>query len=197
MLESGRSSRLSKSFDAFMVVLILANVAAFAAETERAIGLRYADAFRVFDALSVAIFTVEYLTRLWVCVEHPPLKGIKPLAARLEWAGTAPMLIDLGAILPFYLALIVPFDPRLARLLRLIRFLKLARVTPALQTLGRVLHNERRAIFGAIVVMLGLIIVSATAMFEIEGAAQPEIFGSVPRAAWWAIATVTTVPCAR
>lgn len=193
VLESGKSSWAATAFDLFMVTLILANVAAFVAETEPSIGETLRAELRIFDVVSVAIFTLEYLSRLWVCVEHPPLHGMRVPRARLTWALTPPMLIDLAAILPFYLALFLPFDPRLARMFRLARFFKLARVTPALSTLGRVLYNERRAIFGAIVVMLGLIVVSATVMYEVEGRAQPEAFGSIPRAMWWAIATLTTI----
>lgn len=193
LLEAGRNDFASRSFDLFMVVLILANVGAVVAETEPSISKVLHDDLHLFDIVSVGIFTLEYLTRLWVSVEHPPLLGRPASQARLTWALTPPMLIDLAAILPFYLSLFFPFDPQIALLFRLVRFLKLARATPALGTLGRVLYNERRAIFGAVIIMLGLIVVSATVMFELEGAAQPEAFGSIPRAMWWAITTLTTI----
>lgn len=193
ILESGRRTTASRIFDISIVLLILANVAAVVAETEPSIATWIRGDLLLFDEISVGIFTLEYLARLWVCVEHPPLVGRPRREARLTWATTPPMLIDLAAILPFYVSLLVAFDPKIALLFRLVRFLKLARATPALGTLGRVLYNERRAIFGAIVIMLGLIIGSAAVMYEIEGAVQPEAFGSIPRAMWWAAATLTTI----
>lgn len=193
LLEAGRNNYASRSFDIFMVVLILANVMAVVAETEPSLSDNLKLNLRLFDIVSVGIFTIEYLARLWVAVEHMPLAGRAAWRARLTWAMTPPMLIDLAAIAPFYVAMFIVFDPRLALLFRLIRFFKLARATPALGTLGRVLYNERRAIFGAVIVMFGLIVVSATIMYELEGEAQPGHFGSIPRAMWWAVTTLTTV----
>lgn len=193
LLEAGRNNFASRSFDIFMVVLILTNVIAVVAETEPSLSDSLLLNLRLFDIVSVGIFTLEYLARLWVAVEHMPLSGRSAWRARLTWALTPPMLIDLAAIAPFYASLFIAFDPRLALLFRLIRFFKLARATPALGTLGRVLYNERRAIFGAVIVMFGLIVVSATIMYELEGEAQPGHFGSIPRAMWWAVATLTTV----
>ena len=193
VLESGRDHFVSRVFDIFMIWLILANVLAVAIETESALGDQVRAFLRGFDVFAVIIFTVEYFARLWVAVEHPPHDGISPSRKRFLWALTAPMLIDLMAILPFYVGLIYDYDTRVALLFRMLRFLKLARATPALGTLGRVLYNERRAISGAIIVMLGLIVFSATIMYEIEGKAQPEAFGSIPRAMWWSAATLTTI----
>lgn len=193
VLEAGRDNLPARLFNIFMVVLILSNVAAVVLETEPALGEYIRRELRYFDIFSVGIFTIEYFLRLWVAVEHRPLAQLAAWKARLTWSVTPPMLIDLAAILPFYLAMIVSFDPRLALLLRLIRFLKLARATPALGTLGRVLYNERRAIFGTLIVMMGLIIFSATVMYELEGETQPHAFGSIPRAMWWSVTTLTTV----
>ncbi|MBI1263104.1 MAG: hypothetical protein GC184_15405, partial [Rhizobiales bacterium] len=191
VLEAGRDNLPARLFNIFMVVLILSNVAAVVLETEPALGEYIRRELRYFDIFSVGIFTIEYFLRLWVAVEHRPLAQLAAWKARLTWSVTPPMLIDLAAILPFYLAMIVSFDPRLALLLRLIRFLKLARATPALGTLGRVLYNERRAIFGTLIVMMGLIIFSATVMYELEGETQPHAFGSIPRAMWWSVTTLT------
>lgn len=193
VLESGRDHFVSRVFDIFMIWLILANVLAVAIETESALGEEVRGLLRDFDFFAVIIFTVEYFARLWVAVEHPPHLHGAAWRKRLNWAMTVPMLIDLMAILPFYVGLIYPFDARVALLFRMMRFLKLARATPALGTLGRVLYNERRAIFGAVIVMLGLIVFSATIMYELEGAAQPDGFGSIPRAMWWSVATLTTI----
>jgi len=141
-----------------LIVLILLNVVAFAAETVPEIGARYAGAFRLFNLFSVAVFTLEYGLRLWSCVEIPMLRQFSPARARLHFAVRPLLIVDLLAILPFYLSFLIAIDLRVLRVLRLFRFLKLARYSPALHTLGRVLVNERRALLGALLVMASLIL---------------------------------------
>lgn len=186
--------RLAQLGDWIMIVLILANVAAAIAETVTVLSARYGGAFRWFEIFSVAVFTIEYGARLWVCTEHISLKDYGPLEARLRFAAGPFAVIDLVAILPFYLALFLPAaDLRVLRLFRLFRLFKLARYSPALVTLWRVLVDERRALAAALIIMLGLLTLSATAMYYAERAAQPAVFGSIPSAMWWALATLTTV----
>lgn len=176
-----------------IVVLIVANVVAFAAETIPDLGRRYGRAFELFNLVSVALFTLEYVLRLWSCVEISVLSQMPAAKARLRFALRPLQLIDLAAVLPFYLSLFLPIDLRVLRVLRLFRFLKLARYSPALYSLGRVIANERRALVGALLVMLSLLLFAATGLYFIERNVQPEVFGSIPSAAWWALATLTTV----
>lgn len=177
----------------FLVTLILLNVVAFAAETVPEIGQRYGPSFELFNIVSVAIFTIEYVLRLWSCVELPLLNAMPARRARIKFAGRPLMVIDLIAVLPFYLGFLIGIDLRFLRVFRLFRFLKLARYSPALVALGRVIANERRALFGALLVMLALLLFASSGMYFIERHAQPEVFGSIPSAAWWALATLTTV----
>ncbi len=194
ILEAGKTGdAASRLFDVFMVTLILANVAAFAAETEPALAAQYGDAFALFDTISILIFTAEYVLRLWVCADHPPLKEYGPVQVRVRWALTVPMLIDLAVILPFYLSLLFPIDLRVLRVFRLVRFFKLARFSPALYSMGRVFYAERRAVMAATIVMMGLLILSSSMIYALEHEVQPDEFGSVPKAMWWALATLTTV----
>ena len=106
------------------------------------------------------------------------------------------MIIDLLAILPFYVYLFVPFDLRalrVLRLFRLFRLLKLLRYSPALLTLKRVVAHEYRALLGALLLMMMLMLFSAAIIYFLEREAQPDKFGSIPAAAWWALATLTTI----
>lgn len=103
------------------------------------------------------------------------------------------MIIDLLAFFPWYLHWMLPMDLRVLRVFRLFRLLKLVRYSPALQTLGRVIADEYRALLGALLVILVLLLFASTAMYFLEREAQPEKFGSIPDAAWWALATLTTV----
>jgi len=179
--------------NAFIIVLIFLNAIAFAAETVDDLAARYGPLFHVFNIFSVIVFSVEYLLRLWSAVDIPMLSRLPPWRARLRFALRPIMLIDLFAVLPFYLQSFVPMDLRVLRVLRLFRLLKLVRYSPALQTLGRVLADEYRALLGALLVILVLLLFASTAMYFIERGAQPDKFGSVPAAAWWALSTLTTV----
>ena len=109
---------------------------AFSAETVPALGERYRSYFYAFNLFSIAVFTVEYAMRIWSCVEIPILREQAPWRARLMFAGAPLQIIDLLVILPFYLSFIIPIDLRFLRILRIFRFLKLARFSPALQSLG-------------------------------------------------------------
>lgn len=193
VLEAGHANdRLSTLFDAVLVTLIITNVIAFAVGTMEA-AAPYETALEAFNIVSVAIFTVEYAARLWACVELPPWRHLPHWRARLRFARRPLLLVDLAAILPFYLSFLLPLDLRVLRVLRLLRFFKVARYSPALQTLGRVFSNERRALYGALIIMASALLISSTVIYFLERHAQPEVFGSVPDAAWWALATLTTV----
>ncbi len=194
ILEFGSESDPVERFvNVALVTLILLNVAAFAAETVPEIGQRHGASFELFNLVSVAIFTIEYVLRLWSCVELPLLQTLPGWRARINFALRPLLLIDLIAILPFYLGFLIGIDLRILRVLRLFRFLKLARYSPALVALARVIANERRALFGALLVMMALLLFASSGMYFLERHAQPEVFSSIPSAAWWAIATLTTV----
>ncbi len=193
-LELGASGDLaSRLFDAALIILVLANAAAFTLGTVGWFEQRYQTQLYWFEVISVSIFTVEYIARLWSCVEVPTLRDKSPWQARLHYATHPLLLIDLLVIAPFFLSFLLPVDFRILRILWLLRLLKLARYSPALQTLALVLHTERRALFGALLVMACLLLFAATGIYYIERHVQPDVFGSVPASMWWALSTLTTV----
>ncbi len=185
--------RLAEAFERVMVALILLNVCAFLAETVPSIERAYGDWLAVFELVSVMIFSTEYVLRLWTAVEVPFLARLSPTQARLRRALQPYMIIDLLAVLPFYLQWLIGLDLRFVRVLRLLRFLKLSRYSPAMHTLVRVLRNEHRALIAAGYLLSAAVLFAAAGIHLLEGAAQPDKFGSVPESAWWAIATLTTV----
>jgi len=184
---------ITRFINAFLIILIFLNAIAFAAETVDHLAARYGAFFYAFNIFSVAVFTIEYLLRLWSAVDIPMLSRMPRWKARLRFALRPIMLIDLLAFLPSYFGWIYPVDLRALRVLRLFRLLKLVRYSPALQTLGRVLADEWRALVGALLVILVLLLFASTAMYSLEHQVQPDKFGSVPAAAWWALSTLTTV----
>jgi voltage-gated potassium channel len=194
ILEAGRGEdRASRVVDGLLVLLILANIAAFCAETVPELQSQYRLSFQYFETACMIIFTVEYASRLWASVEFPFLSRMPAWKARLQFAMRPAQVIDLLAILPFYVGHAFGIDLRVLRVLRLLRFLKLSRYSPALYSLIRVLSNERRALMGAGLLLFAAVLFASTGIYFIEGQVQPEKFGSVPASAWWAVATLTTV----
>ena len=195
VLEAGGSTPAAYAFDQFMVLLIIFNVLAVILESVPSYHASFAREFFVFDVISIAIFTVEYVLRLWVSIEIPAVRQRGSLAGRVMFASRFSMIIDFLAIGPTYFAifLLPGADLRILRVFRLMRFLKLVRYSPAMVTLGRALYEERRALIGAFVLMMGMAVFAGAIMYEIEGTEQPKTFGTIPSAIWWAIETLTTV----
>jgi len=189
----GDAHPMGRVVNGFIIVLIFLNAIAFAADTVPELAGRYRWEFAAFNAFSVIVFTVEYALRIWSAVEIPMLSRLPRWQARLRYAMRPMMIIDLLAFLPWYLHWLYPLDLRLLRVFRLCRLLMLVRYSPALQTLGRVVTDEYRALLGALLVILILLLFASSGMYLIERHMQPDKFGSIPQAAWWALATLTTV----
>ena len=117
----------------------------------------------------------------------------RPCAARLKYALSAAGIIDLIAVLPFWFTMVLPTDFRFVLVFRMVRFFKIARYSPAMRSLLDVLYNERRALFGCLVIALGSALVAASLMHLAEGNVQPEKLGTIPEALWWAIVTIGTI----
>jgi len=136
---------------------------------------------------------VEYLLRVWACVEDRRYQGA--LRGRLRFLFTAQALIDLLAILPFYLTFLT-LDLRFMRALRLFRIVRVAKVgryMSAFSLFGRVLRSRKEELILSTGVMLILLLLSSCLMYYAENEAQPEQFPNIPSAMWWAVATLTTV----
>ena len=190
---AGDAHPMGRVVNGFIIILIFLNAIAFAADTVPELAGRYRWEFAAFNAFSVIVFTVEYALRIWSAVEIPMLSRLSRWQARLRYAMRPMMIIDLLAFLPWYLHWLYPLDLRLLRVFRLFRLLMLVRYSPALQTLGRVVTDEYRALLGALLVILILLLFASSGMYLIERHMQPDKFGSIPQAAWWALATLTTV----
>lgn len=176
-----------------LVVLVLVSVAAVILESVPALEARFGRLFLVVEIVAAVTFSVEYILRLWSAREHAPLRGLGALKARWDFARQPAMIVDLVAILPILLAFVLPDDLKALMIFRLIRFFKLGRYSPGMRSLMDAILEERRALLACLVILGGVTIVAASAMHMVEGAAQPDKFGSIPEAMWWAIITLTTV----
>jgi voltage-gated potassium channel len=190
--EGAPGDTLSRVVNLSLAALIVLNVAAIIFESVASVRDAAASWFLAFETFSVAVFTAEYVLRLWSCVEAEGFAGHR---GRLRFALKPMPLIDLAAVLPFYLTF-ATVDLRFLRVLRLLRILrvaKLARYSTAMQTLGRVLVKKREELSVTVLALLVLLIVASVLMYHAERDAQPEAFASIPAAMWWAAATLTTV----
>jgi voltage-gated potassium channel len=179
-----------------LLVLIAANVTASVLETDAEIRALAPGFFRWFEIISVAVFTVEYVLRLWSCTADPEFAH--PIRGRLKQAGRPMALVDLVAIAPSYLELALPgtLDFRFLRALRLMRLFRLLRIGSlgdSFAMLVRVVQGKRGALVVSLAVVVVAMVLAAGAMYVVEHKHASSQFTSIPRAMWWAIITITTV----
>lgn len=179
--------------DLFIMALIVLSVAAVILESVESVRTAYAPWFYWFEAGAVLVFTVEYAGRLWSCTLNPDYDD--GWRGRLQWARSPLALIDLFAILPFFLPFL-GIDGRFLRVLRLMRIARLAklrRYLRSLQLFANVWRSKRHEIIMTSALMFLLLLISASLMYYAERYVQPDTFGSIPHSMWWAVATLTTV----
>lgn len=184
---------IGRALHAALFALILLNVAAVVAQSVHELAVRFDRAFSAFEAFSVLVFTLEYVVRLWACTADS--RFAHPLWGRMRYALTPMALVDLLAILPFY---VVIWDAdlrviRLFRLLRLGRLAKIGRYSDAANILVRVLRAKREEMLLTLSLVFLLGVVFASLAYYAEHAAQPDKFPDIPHAMWWAFVTITTV----
>ncbi len=194
ILDVGRKGdRLSEWADIALITLISLNVVSVIFESVQGIYDAAPMFFNGFELFSVVIFTIEYVMRIWSAPDHVEIKFRHPFWGRLRFMLTPMQLLDLIVILPFYLVFFVQVDLRMLRVLRLLRVFRLTRYSSSMGLLLQVLKKEGRNIGAALFVLLLLIIMAASLTYLAEQNAQPEAFGSIPDALWWAVITMTTV----
>ncbi|MBE0417993.1 MAG: ion transporter [Coriobacteriia bacterium] len=186
-----RSSRVA---DMFILGLIVANVAAVVLGTVESVLRSTGPLLDAFERVSVAIFTVEYVLRLWSAVERRLQE--RRLRTRVKYATSWLAVVDLLAILPAYLPVLLRIDLRTLRLIRLFRLshlLKVGRYSRALRTFSVVLRAKREELAVAVLAVLILLLITSSLMYYAEHEVQPEAFASIPAAMWWGAAALTTV----
>jgi len=192
LLESHTERGMARhAVNTFLILLIITNVGAVLLDDAGSTGPQWQPLLQGFTDISIALFSAEYLCRLWVVVENEKFRDMPPARARLHYIASPAGLIDLLAILPFYFR--ASLDLRYLRLLRLFWLLKLTRFSPAMQSLAAALYEERRSLLGALLIAIVLLMTSATIMHVLERDAQPAVFGTILQSMWWAVVTLTTV----
>jgi len=176
-----------------LLLLVLVNVACSIVDTIPSVNARYDRLFDRFEAFSLFVFGAEYLARVWCAPENPIYGDRSESRARLSWARSLAGIVDLIAVAPFIVSLAIDVDLRVLVLLRLLRVFKIARYSPGFRSLSEAVRMDRHALAACVVILISVILISAGMMYAVENDAQPDKFGSIPEAMWWAAATVTTV----
>ena len=176
-----------------ILALVLINIAAVILATVPDLDRRFHGWFVAIEVVSLVVFTIEYGLRIYVAVEHEPYKHLKAWQARWHYIKSPEGIVDFVAILPFWFGYVAPDEARIVMVLRVLRFLKIARYSRSMQSLLDTVYKERRALGGCVIIFAGLTIVSATLMHAAEGQVQPDKFGTIPDAMWWAIVTLGTI----
>jgi voltage-gated potassium channel len=186
--------RASAIFDWTIMALIALSIISIIMESFADIYSKYHSVFQVFEVITVVVFTIEYILRVWTAdLLYPDAKY-----PRLKYIFSFMALIDLLAILPFYL----PFISadlrflrmmRLFRLFRLLRVFKLGRYFEALQIIMKVIRDSGPQLIMSVALCLFVMLFSAIIMYTVENPVQPEQFPNVISSLWWAICTLTTV----
>lgn len=187
-------TKWDKIVNGFIILLILLNVIVVILETVQPLHERYIDFFHYFDLTSVIIFTVEYVLRVWSC-DHDP-RYQHSVYGRIRYMLSVEGLIDLLAILPFYVHVVVGLDLRVLRILRLLRFLRLFRLTAYMKSakmIRNVFVKRASELKLSVVLILFLVIIASSIMYFAEHLAQPTVFSSIPATLWWAFVTLTSV----
>lgn len=187
---TGRLSAVDWAF----IVIVLASLATLALETEPTLPAAFCEGLAQINLTILILFTIEYLARLWAVGEDPRFAG---LGGRWRYVTSFYALADLAAFLPevLTLALIGPQAGGIEafKALRLLRLIKLARYVPAFDILAQAIRNSGAQLAIAMAIAGGFVYLGAIALYFIEGAVNPGNFGSIPRALWWAVVTLTTV----
>jgi len=185
--------KASRAFDITILTLIFLNVIAVIIDSVPSIQLRWGRSLNLFETVSVIVFTLEYIARLWSCTVDSRFFG--RIRGRVRHIFQVMSIIDFLAILPFYL----PFlgvdlrSLRVLRLLRIFRIAKIGRYYSSLNLIKSVLRSKKEELVLTTVLMSILLVVSSTLLYFCENMVQPDAFSSIPATMWWSVATLTTV----
>jgi voltage-gated potassium channel len=195
LVEKGsHGSKINLIFDYFILSLIVLNVIAISFETISGLNILFLHVLKVFEIFSIIIFSIEFLMRLYVSdLTHPA--GNKFYSA-FKFILSPYGIIDLLAILPFYVPFIIKADLRFLRILRLVRFFrifKISRYNNTLKLIWDVIKEKKSEFQMTFFIASLMLLVSAFLMYYVESPVQPEKFRNIFDSLWWAVATLTTV----
>jgi voltage-gated potassium channel len=191
--EGAGTDAFSRYFDTFILLLIGLSVIAVMLESVEPVEAQFGRLLWWFELFSIGVFTLEYGLRLYTAPEKQGYEH--PVLGRLSYMLTPLLLVDLFAVLPFYLPFVL-VDLRFLRVLRLVRLVRIVKVTRYVKTIRRmtnVFYAKKEELAMSFVLASMMLVVASSLMYYIEHPVQPEVFSSIPATMWWAVVTLTTV----
>lgn len=175
------------------MILIVISIITAVLDTERMLSVRYHDLFMLLDAVLLSVFAIEYLIRVWVCVLEPCYSH--PVWGRLKYIASPIAILDILSLLPalIFIGGSPAYLLRLFRLLRIIRLSRIGHVFRAYDMIADVIQQKKYELIASLLMSLVAMLITASLLYMAESTAQPEAFGSIPRALWWAVITLTTI----
>jgi voltage-gated potassium channel len=177
-----------------IIGFIVLSVISVMIESVEGLSYRYRNTFDVLEVVCIVVFSIEYLLRIWSCTVSSSYRG--NIIGRVRYVLTFMALVDLIAILPFYVPVLIGADLRFVRILRVFRLFRLAkliRYTNALWQMKKVFRAKREHLIITLAAIAIVVVFVSGIMYYVEHDAQPEKYSSIPETMWWAICTMTTV----
>lgn len=190
---AGKRRGISLVFNIALITIITLNAIAIVLHTVPAYDRKYNRLFYDFELFSVMFFTVEYVLRVWICVENERYHHW--FYGRLRYVLSVSAIIDLLAILPFYVSLFAT-DLAIVRILRLFRIFRLFRISKyshAYRMILTVIQDKKEELVLSLIMVIFMLIIISSVMYYVEHPAQPQAFSSIPATMWWGINAMATV----
>ena len=190
---AGKRRGISLLFNLVLITIITLNAVAIVLHTVPDYNRRFARLFHDFELFSVVFFSIEYLLRVWVCVENE--KYHHPIWGRVRYVFSTSAIIDILAIFPFYFSLFATDlgVVRILRLFRIFRLFRISRYSQAFRMIQHVVADKKEELVLSISFVVFMLIIISSVMYYVEHSAQPDKFSSIPATMWWGVTAMTTV----
>ncbi len=192
-ISSGKRRGVSLVFNLSLITIITLNAIAIVLHTVPDYSRRFAGLFTDFELFSVGFFTIEYVLRVWVCVENEKYRH--GLWGRLRYVFSTAAIIDFLAIFPFYFTLFATdlAIVRILRLFRIFRLFRISRYSHAFRMIQRVVTDKKEELILSMAFVVFMLIIVSSVMYYVEHPAQSDKFSSIPATMWWGVSAMTTV----
>lgn len=192
-ISAGKRRGVSLVFNLLLITIITLNAIAIVLHTVEEYNEQFARLFIDFELFSVIFFTIEYLLRIWVCVENE--KYSHWFWGRLRYMTSTSGMIDFLAIFPFYFSLFATdlAIVRILRLFRIFRLFRISRYSHAFRLIQSVVREKKEELILSTMLVVFMLIIVSSVMYYVEHSAQPDKFSSIPATMWWGVTAMTTV----
>lgn len=188
--DGGTQSQMHDLVEIIISVIICLNVTLVVVESLDDFS-QYSWLLKIFRTIFFVFFLVEYLLRLWIA-DLVMNDQKHPVKSRLKYAFSFYAIIDLLALLPVLLG-VTFMDFRIFRILRLLKITRLTGLRNYTDILSKVIKLKGPQLLSSLFIVIIFMLVAAVVVYDLESAAQPEVFGNVLKGLWWSISAITTI----